>query len=81
MKNGYSKEIIKLSEDSNIEKITVNEKGIYILDSGEGALYEVIKSENMDGFKLPYEIWAFIITLLLSITIIVLIKNKKIKRL
>lgn len=81
MKNGYSKEIIKLSKDSNIEKITVNEKGIYILDSGEGALYEVIKSENMDGFKLPYEIWAFIITLLLSITIIILIKNKKIKRL
>lgn len=81
MKNGYAKEIINLSEDSNINKIIVNDKGIYILDSGEGALYEVVKSENTGGFKLPYEVWALIIALFLTITIIVLIKNKKSKRL
>jgi len=75
--NGYLKEIIKLSEDSTINKIIVNDNGIYILDSQEGALYKIIKDQNLGGFKLPYEIWAFIIGLVLTVITVILIKNKK----
>lgn len=77
---GNAKEIIKLSDESNVEKIMINEKGIYILDSGKGTLYELIKKTDINGFNLSYEVWAFVIILVLSVTATVVIKNKKIKR-
>ena len=70
-------DIADLGNTSKIEKIKFCEEGFYILDSGFGSLYVLNKTNFSNGFNLPYVIWAFIITFIILLILVILIKNKR----
>jgi len=70
--------ILKVKDSSQIEDVIFNKDEFLILDSTLGCIYSICQKQGMLGFKLPIEIWIFVLVLtgtLLSIVVLKLTKN------
>ncbi|PRR83373.1 hypothetical protein [Clostridium vincentii] len=70
--------VLKIKESSEIKDIIFNKDEFLILDSSLGCIYRISQKQGMLGFKLPIEIWTFILGLtfvLLSILVLKLTKK------
>jgi hypothetical protein len=70
--------VLKVKDNSQIEDIIFNKDEFLILDSTVGCIYSICQKQGMLGFKLPIEIWMFILALtfiLLSILVLKLTRN------
>ena len=69
-----------LDKDSFIEKIIINNNGIFLLDSGEGCVYKFSQKGNAYLFNLSPVYWIFATTLFIVVLVIISFKNREINR-
>lgn len=66
-----------LDKSSYIEKIIINKKGIFILDSGTGCVYKFSQKEFGKVFNLDAVYWVFATVFLITILFVIMYKYRK----
>ena len=69
--------VLKVKDSSEIKDIIFNKDEFLILDSSLGCIYRICQKQGMLGFKLPIEIWIFILALTFILLSIVVLKLTK----